>query len=168
MAPVSLWIGQRSDTRPLFGLRRTPYIWLGRLFMLAAIVLLPACTLRLAAEVNDLTGWTLAVALFVFYGLGTAISGGPYLALVHDSVPEDRRGIAVSITQTLFIAGFALFGSVFGVLLRSYSAERLQSLALVTGIGAGVLWLFQFWARSAETRLRLSRPLREPNRACAR
>ena len=141
MAPISVWVGVRSDARPVLGLRRLPYIWLGRMFMLVAIVLLPVCTLRLATDVNDPVGWLLAAALFIFYGLGTAVSGGPFLALMHDCTPPARRGLAASIAQTLFIAGFALFGSLFGLLLRSYSAERLQSLALATGIGAGAVWL---------------------------
>jgi BCD family chlorophyll transporter-like MFS transporter len=142
LAPLSVWFGLRSDTRPIFGLRRLPYIWLGRLLMLAGIVLLPIGTLRLAANVGDPIGWATALVIFVFYGLGTAISGGPFLALIHDSAPAARRGVAISIAQTILIAGFAASPILFARLLPTYSADRFQSLALLTAIGAGAIWLF--------------------------
>ena len=40
MAPVSLWIGYRSDTKSLFGQYRTSYIWLGRGAILLSFLLL--------------------------------------------------------------------------------------------------------------------------------
>jgi len=141
LAPVSIWIGLRSDTRPLFGLRRTPYIWAGRLLMLAAVVLLPIGTLRLSADTGDAAGWLVTLAVFVLYGLGTAISGGPFLALIHDRTPAARRGVAISVAQIILLAGFALSPIVFARLLPSYSPDRFQSLALITAIAAGAIWL---------------------------
>ena len=140
LAPVSIWIGLRSDTRPLFGLRRTPYIWAGRLLMLAAVVLLPIGTLRLSADTGDTAGWLVALAVFVLYGLGTAISGGPFLALIHDRTPAARRGVAISVAQIILLAGFATSPIVFARLLPSYSPDQFQSLVLITAIGAGAIW----------------------------
>ena len=37
LAPLAIWAGHESDTHPLFGSRRTAYIWLGRLMMLLAL-----------------------------------------------------------------------------------------------------------------------------------
>ena len=48
LAPLSLWAGYRSDTKPIFGSHRVAYIWLGRLMMLIALPLLPLSTV--AAE----------------------------------------------------------------------------------------------------------------------
>ena len=140
LAPISLWIGARSDARLVLGLRRIPYIWLGRLMMLAGIVLLPISTLRLSTAVDDPVGWLMALAIFVFYGLGTAVSGGPYLALIHDSAPPAKRGVAISIAQTLLIAGFATSPILYARLLPSYDPERFQALALLTGVVAGGIW----------------------------
>jgi BCD family chlorophyll transporter-like MFS transporter len=141
LAPLSIWVGVRSDTRPIFGLRRLPYIWMGRLMMLAAIVLLPISTTRLASDVNDPIGWGMALAIFVFYGLGTASSGGPFLALIHDSTPAERRGLAISLAQTLLLAGFAVSPIIFARVLPSYTPERFQSVAVGAGLVAGAIWL---------------------------
>ena len=140
LAPVSIWIGFRSDTRPLFGLRRTPYIWAGRLLMLVAVVLLPISTLLLAAGTRNAAGWAVAAAVFVLYGLGTAISGGPFLALIRDRTPAARRGLAISIAQIILLAGFALSPIVMARLLPSYSPDGFQSLALIAAIAAGAIW----------------------------
>ena len=139
-APVSVWIGARSDARPWLGLRRIPYIWLGRLMMLAGIVLLPFSTLRLSVDLNDPAGWYMALATYVLYGLGTAVSGGPYLALIHDSAPPAKRGVAISIAQTLLIAGFAASPILYAWLLPSYDPMQFQALALLTGVVAGGIW----------------------------
>lgn len=37
LSPLSLWAGHRSDTQPLWGMRRTSYIWLGRGLMVVSL-----------------------------------------------------------------------------------------------------------------------------------
>jgi len=141
LAPISIWIGFRSDTQPILGLRRTPYIWAGRLLMLIAVILLPISTLRLSLDPGDAIGWLTAALVFVLYGLGTAISGGPFLALIHDRTPAAKRGIAISIAQIILLTGFAVSPILFARLLPSYSPEKFQSLAIGAGIAAGLIWL---------------------------
>jgi MFS transporter, BCD family, chlorophyll transporter len=145
LAPLSIWAGFRSDTRPIVGLRRTPYIWLGRALMLLAVILLPLSLLRLSADLRDLIGWLMALVIFVAYGAGTAISGGPYLALIHDRTPAAKRGVAMSIAQTLLLLGFAISPIVFGRLLPEYSPEKFQTLAIMTGIAAALFWFFSIF-----------------------
>ena len=142
LAPLSVWFGLRSDTRPLLGLHRLPYIWLGRLLMLAAIVLLPLSTIRLAGNLSDPAGWIAALAIFVFYGLGTSISGGPFLALIHDRTPAARRGVAISIAQILMLTGFAFSPIVFARTLPEYTPDQFQVVTTGTAIVAGAIWLF--------------------------
>jgi BCD family chlorophyll transporter-like MFS transporter len=145
LAPLSIWAGYRSDTRPIVGLRRTPYIWLGRAAMLLAVILLPLSLLRLSADLSDPIGWLMALLIFIAYGAGTAISGGPYLALIHDRTPAAKRGVAMSIAQTLLLLGFAISPIVFGRLLPEYSAEKFQTLAIGTGIVAALFWFFSIF-----------------------
>jgi MFS transporter, BCD family, chlorophyll transporter len=145
LAPLSIWAGFRSDTRPILGLRRTPYIWLGRAAMLLAVILLPISLLRLSVDLRDPIGWLMALAIFVAYGAGTAISGGPYLALIHDRTPAAKRGVAMSIAQTLLLLGFAISPIVFGHLLPEYSPEKFQTLAILTGITAALFWFFSIF-----------------------
>ncbi len=145
LAPLSIWAGFRSDTRPIVGLRRTPYIWLGRALMLLAVILLPISLLRFSVNLSDPIGWLMALLIFVAYGAGTAISGGPYLALIHDRTPAAKRGIAISIAQTLLLLGFASSPIVFGRLLPEYSPEKFQVLAIFTGMAAALFWFFSIF-----------------------
>jgi BCD family chlorophyll transporter-like MFS transporter len=87
----------------------------------------------------------MALGIFVAYGAGTAISGGPYLALIHDRTPASKRGVAMSIAQTLLLLGFAISPIVFGRLLPEYSAEKFQTLAIGTGIVAALFWFFSIF-----------------------
>jgi BCD family chlorophyll transporter-like MFS transporter len=145
LAPLSIWAGFRSDTRPMGGLRRTPYIWIGRTLMLLAVLLLPISLAQLSADLNNPIGWLLALVIFVAYGAGTAISGGPFLALIHDRTPAAKRGLAISIAQTLLLLGFAISPIVFGRLLPTYSPEQFRSLALLAGLAAALFWFFAIW-----------------------
>jgi MFS transporter, BCD family, chlorophyll transporter len=145
LAPLSIWAGFRSDTKPIGGLRRTPYIWIGRALMLLAVILLPISLSQLSIDLGNPIGWVLALAIFVAYGAGTALSGGPYLALIHDRTPAAKRGLAMSIAQTLLLLGFAISPIVFGRLLPTYSPEQFQSLAIMTGVAAALFWFFAIW-----------------------
>jgi BCD family chlorophyll transporter-like MFS transporter len=145
LAPLSIWAGFRSDTKPIGGLRRTPYIWIGRALMLLAVLLLPISLSQLSIDLGNPIGWVLAVAIFIAYGAGTAISGGPYLALIHDRTPAAKRGLAMSIAQTQLLLGFAISPIVFGRLLPTYSAEQFQALAIMTGVTAALFWFFSIW-----------------------
>jgi len=145
LAPLSIWAGFRSDTKPIGGLRRTPYIWMGRALMLLAVILLPISLAQLSVDLSNPIGWLLALLIFIAYGAGTAISGGPYLALIHDRTPAAKRGLAISIAQTLLLLGFAISPIVFGRLLPTYSPEQFQSLAILTGIAAALFWFFSIF-----------------------
>ena len=145
LAPLSIWAGFRSDTRPIGGLRRTPYIWFGRALMLLAVFLLPNSLAQISMDASSPIGWVLALAIFIAYGAGTAISGGPFLALIHDRTPAAKRGVAISIAQTLLLLGFAISPIVFGRWLPTYSAEQFQALAIMTGAAAALFWFFSIW-----------------------
>jgi BCD family chlorophyll transporter-like MFS transporter len=145
LAPLSIWAGYRSDTKPIGGLRRTPYIWIGRALMLLAVFLLPISLAQLSVDLSNPIGWVLALLIFVAYGAGTALSGGPFLALIHDRTPAAKRGLAISIAQTMLLLGFAISPIVFGRLLPMYSPEQFQSLAIMTGLAAALFWFFAIW-----------------------
>ena len=57
---------------------------------------------------GEVFGWILAIASSLLYGVGTLISGSPYLALVRDSAPKARQGLAISTAETVLIIFFAM------------------------------------------------------------
>ena len=138
--PVSLWAGFLSDTKPLFGLRRTPYIWLGRVMMVVSLPLLGLSLGRLELVQNDFLGWTYATMSSLLYGVGLLISGSPFLALVRDSAPKAKQGIAISMVQTALIIFFAIVGIGFSFWMQAYDERIFWQMALTTMIGGGILW----------------------------
>jgi BCD family chlorophyll transporter-like MFS transporter len=145
LAPLTLWAGHRSDTHPIRGSRRVAYIWLGRLLMLLALPLLPLSTVAIAREAASPGGWALAVASFLLYGMGTLISGAPFLALVHDSAPYEDRGKAISIVQIMLVVSFAFIPALYAALMPSYSSTLFTRLVLVGMGGAAIFWFFSVW-----------------------
>lgn len=142
LAPLALWAGHRSDTHPILGSRRTAYIWIGRLMMVLSLPLLPLSVVAIAQNPRSLIGWGLAFFSLLIYGTGTSISGAPYLALVHDSAPYDRRGQAVSITQFVLVVSFAFVGIFYARIMPSYDPAEFSRLVLIGVIGAALFWVF--------------------------
>lgn len=142
IAPVSLWAGFLSDTKPIFGLRRTPYIWLGRILMVASLPLLGMSLGFLGLDQSDALGWAVATLSTLLYGLGTLISGSPFLALVRDSVPPQKQGLAISTVQTSLIVFFAVFGIVFSIWMPEYDEQVFWQMVWASVIVGGFFWFF--------------------------
>ncbi|NJM06742.1 BCD family MFS transporter [Candidatus Gracilibacteria bacterium] len=145
LAPLSIWAGYRSDSRPLFGLHRTPYIWAGRLLMLLSLPLLPLITVVLAANPLAPGGWLLAVLAFLIYGIGTLISGSTYLALIRDSAPPARHGLALAIVQIFLVVSFPVSAVVYGRLMPIYDQAMFWQLVLFGMLMSGGFWLFSLF-----------------------
>lgn len=141
LAPVTLWAGHRSDTRPILGSRRLAYIWLGRLLMWISLPLLPLSAVWIGRGGGP-EGWALAVASFLVYGVGTLISGAPFLALVHDSAPYERRGQAISVVQFMLVVSFAFIPALYAGLMPSYSPALFWRIVWIAMAGAAFFWIF--------------------------
>jgi BCD family chlorophyll transporter-like MFS transporter len=145
LAPLSIWAGHRSDSRPIFGMRRLPYIWAGRIPMVLSLPLLPIVTVLLAADPRSMLGWSLALISFLVYGVGTLISGSTYLSLVRDSAPPERRGQAISIVQIFLVVSFPIAGVVYGHLMPIYDPATFWQIVLF-GMGiAAACFFFSLW-----------------------
>jgi BCD family chlorophyll transporter-like MFS transporter len=145
LAPLSIWAGYRSDTRPIFGMHRLPYIWAGRIPMVLSLPLLPVVTVLLAGDPRSPLGWALAALAFLIYGVGTLLSGSTFLSLVRDSAPPTKRGQALSIVQIFLVVSFPLAGVVYGLLMPVYDPWRFWEIVLIgMGIAAGCFF-FALW-----------------------
>jgi MFS transporter, BCD family, chlorophyll transporter len=151
ISPLSLWAGHLSDTHPLLGYRRTTYIWLGRSMMVLSLPLLGFSLMRLGEDTSDWFGWLLALASSLMYGMGTLASGSPYLALVRDSAPREKQGLAISTVETVLIIFFAISGITFSFWMEVYTERIFWEMVVATmGIG-GFFWFFSIWG--AERRI---------------
>jgi BCD family chlorophyll transporter-like MFS transporter len=90
-------------------------------------------------------GWGLALIIFLLYGLGTLVSGSPFLALVRESVPAARHGQAVVIVQTVLLAGFAVVPIIYAIAMPDYTPAGFWRIVLLAMAGAGLAWFFSVW-----------------------
>jgi BCD family chlorophyll transporter-like MFS transporter len=142
LSPLSLWAGNLTDNRRFFGLRRTPMIWLGRVLMVASLPFLGLSVVRLEGSTTDFWGWTFALVSSLAYGVGTLISGGPFLALVRESAPERLQGVAISMAQTVLIIFFAFVGIGFSLWMPVYSSQVFWQMTVATMVIGGFFWFF--------------------------
>ncbi|MCA9935674.1 MAG: BCD family MFS transporter [Ardenticatenaceae bacterium] len=142
LSPLSLWAGHLSDTRPFLNTRRTGYIWVGRAMMLLSLPLLALSLGQLQHTQSDFLGWAYATISSLLYGIGTLISGSPFLALVRDSAPRKKQGLAISTVETILIIFFAIVGIVFSLWMKEYDAAVFWQMVFITiGVG-GFFWFF--------------------------
>ncbi|MCB8953995.1 MAG: BCD family MFS transporter [Ardenticatenales bacterium] len=142
LSPLSIWAGFRSDSRPLWGLRRTPYIWLGRLMIVFALPLLGLSMSRFAAQPGDPLGWVLATLCFLIYGMGTLLSGSTYLALVRDTAPLEKQGLAISIVQTVLIVFFPISAIIYSRWMETFDLAVFEQMVLGTALIGAFFWFF--------------------------
>jgi BCD family chlorophyll transporter-like MFS transporter len=142
LSPLSLWAGNLTDNRPFFGLRRTPMIWLGRILMVASLPFLGLSVMRLEGSTTDPWGWSFALISSLAYGVGTLISGGPFLALVRESAPERLQGVAISMAQTVLIIFFAVAGIGFSIWMPAYTQAVFWQMIIATMVVGGFFWFF--------------------------
>jgi BCD family chlorophyll transporter-like MFS transporter len=131
LSPAQVWIGQYSDTHPLFGYRRTPYIALGTLLAISGAALAPHAALALARE--PLIGVPLAILLFGMWGVGYNLAVVAYLSLASDMSTEQQRSRTVAIMWFMMITSVIVTAIVVGRALEPYSEERLFTVFLETG-----------------------------------
>jgi BCD family chlorophyll transporter-like MFS transporter len=124
VSPARVWFGQLSDSKPLFGLHRSGYVWLGAaLFTTISFIALQVIwQLGLSLQVHEWTmptyGWAAILALiFACYGLALSASSTPFAALLVDISDEDNRSQLVGVVWSMLMVGIVLGAMISSRLL---------------------------------------------------
>jgi BCD family chlorophyll transporter-like MFS transporter len=133
------FFGQLSDMRPVFGLRRTPYILIGTAITSVAFMALPSLAVGLGTRT---LGWTaLAFLVFAVIAVSEALSNAAGAALLVDLLPETARDRFVPLIST----ANGLFGIVValasGAIMPVYTPEGMQLLYNLSPLVMGGLTL---------------------------
>ncbi len=140
LSPIRMWLGYRSDSAPLMGLRREPYIVLGALFSAVGVV---SATL-LAVSVASLT--LLAVlgllVAFMAYGVGKHLASNTFEALIAEKYEGSARSRAITLFKIPMFVGIIGGAIGLGRMLEPFTIDRLISIvfgvALIGFVFAGV------------------------------
>ena len=159
MAPSRILFGNISDSWPIQGRRRTPYIWLGTAgFCLMAIISIPLIFVtERALSQGDLIPIIFAALglclLFALYGLAISMATTPYLALVIDLTTEKERPRAIGVIWCMLTIGI-IVGAI-AISITTKGLDGISDVALLEPalqkfmlwVGAIVLFLsiFSCW-----------------------
>ncbi len=160
LAPLGVWAGRVSDRQAIGGYRRLFWIWLGRAMMVIGMATLGISTAHIARGNAATFGIWAAISIsMLLFSLGTAFSGGTFLALIYDRSSEKQRGRAVGIVWTFLLLGFTFAGIIFGVMLPhkdgltelSFTPDTLQNLFVIGALFMGGLWFFSLLGEEQRT-----------------
>lgn len=138
LSPIQMMIGSYSDRHPVFGLRRTPYIFLGLLLCVAGALLAPTAAFALADA--GIAGVLLSLLAFGMWGMGYNLSAVSYLSLASEIDPEGR-GKTIATMFFLMIIGIIFTAIVIGNIVDPYTPEALFRAFWLAGGAALVLGL---------------------------
>ncbi|NJK79837.1 MAG: BCD family MFS transporter [Chloroflexaceae bacterium] len=105
VAPVRVWMGYQSDTRPLWGMRRTPYILAGSVVSGIGILCATLLILALPATQPLVTGALIGAVLLAFmgYGMGRHLASNTFEALIADTFHGPQRPRAVTLFKVALL-----------------------------------------------------------------
>lgn len=137
LSPLQVWIGQYSDTHPLCGYRRTPYIALGMLLAMGGMVLTPHAALLMDQTFG--LGFLFGIGAFLIWGVGYNLAVVSYLSLASDLSEENQRSRVIAIMWFMMITSVILTALLLGRALDPYSDAQLVRVFAVAGlVGLGL------------------------------
>jgi BCD family chlorophyll transporter-like MFS transporter len=132
ISPLRAWMGYRSDTHPIGGLRREPYVLLGSLLAGAGVIL--AIVLLIGLSGNLLLLSISVMLAFLLHEFGRNLSHNSFHALLADKFSADARTRAMTLFEIVTLLGLIIgAGSVAGA-LRQYTPERLVAVTISVAI----------------------------------
>jgi BCD family chlorophyll transporter-like MFS transporter len=134
LAPIQVWIGQYSDTHPIAGYRRTPYIALGLLLCIGGAIVTPNVALLMAGNFG--LGLALGALAFGMWGFGYNLAVVAYLSLASDMSTEQQRSRTIAIMWFMMIVSIIVSAIITSRALDPYSDAQLIYVFRMGGLVA--------------------------------
>jgi BCD family chlorophyll transporter-like MFS transporter len=145
MTPVGVVTGYFSDTHPLRGRHRAPYIWGGMLLSVAVMPFFPAWALALGAQPHSRLLLYQGVLLFSLFGIGTTVSATAINALLVDRIPERDRGSALTMVWILTLLGFIVGSALAGFLFPAFEPGKIHRFFVIVTLIVVAVTLWGAW-----------------------
>jgi len=156
VTPLALYFGHLSDSRPLRGRRRVPYIVLGMALCCLPLPFLPDVALAMAEQGNYAFFAAIGIVSLALFGFGVAVSSIALHSLIVDRCPPQQRGEALTTVWIITLVGFIIAAPVFALALPAYDQDDLRLIFAATAAAAMVLTLVA--VRRQEPPLRPAQP----------
>jgi BCD family chlorophyll transporter-like MFS transporter len=138
-SPIQVVIGSFSDSHPIFGWRRTPYIALGLVFCVLGVILSPLAAFLLAD--NFWAGLLFGLVAFGAWGMGFNFATVSYFSLATELSGEKERGGTISVMFFMMIIGIISTSLLISRLVDPYTPGALVQAFWIVGIVALILGL---------------------------
>src|SRR5215207_8262427 len=132
LSPLQVWIGQYSDTHPILGYRRTPYITLGLLLCIGGAVATPHVALLMAN--HFVLGLLLGLLAFGAWGFGYNLAVVAYLSLASDMSTEHQRSRTIAVMWFMMIVSIIISAIITSRALDPYSDAQLIYVSRMGGL----------------------------------
>jgi len=137
LAPIQVAIGSFSDRHPIFGYRRSPYIFAGLLLCVLGVAVSPQVAVLMSQNFN--LGIIVGILAFGMWGMGYNLSAVSYLSLASELSGEKGRGKTIATMFTIMVIGLIATGVTLSRMVTTYDPATL-SRAFVT-VAASALTL---------------------------
>jgi MFS transporter, BCD family, chlorophyll transporter len=167
ISPIQVYIGSYSDRNKIFGLQRTPYIFVGLLLCVAGLVISP--TVAFVISENFWSGVLIGILAFGAWGMGYNLAAVSYLSLASEISGKDGRSRTIAVMWFMMIVSIILTSLSISRMVDPYSPMALkQSFQWVAGVALflGLLGLLKLEGRQqknsdeAEARYKWSHMIR--------
>ncbi len=149
-APIQVAIGSYSDRHPIFGLRRTPYIFAGLLLCVAGLIVSPYVAFMMAE--NPLLGILAGILAFGAWGMGYNLSSVSYLSLASEISGESGRGKTIAAMWFMMIVSIIATAIGLSRMVDPYTPEaliRAFGYVAAAALALGLIGLFRLEPRSS-------------------
>ncbi len=130
VSPARVLFGHLSDSNPLFGRYRTPYVLLGTIAICLLAILSVPVSFRVKEALDSgspllaSAGIAAFCGLFALYGLGTSMASTCYLALVIDRTTEEQRSRCIAVIWSMLTVGI-----IVGAIAISLAVRRIDGIS---------------------------------------
>jgi len=139
LAPIQVAIGSFSDRNPIFGYRRTPYIFAGLILCVLGVAIAPQVAVLLTENFN--LGIILGVFAFGAWGMGYNLSAVSYFSLATELSGKKGRGATIATMFFLMVFGLIATGLTLSRLVPAYTPEALTRAFTIVAASALTLGL---------------------------
>lgn len=130
--PFQPFFGRFTQSHPIFGYYRTPYLLLG--FFVGSIIFpfLPALTEQVSG--GSVGAIITMFLLFFLFGISIALMANTFLDLLSDVTTDETRGSVTAAAWTGQTLAIALWAFVFRLMMPTYSPEAMTQLYSITPV----------------------------------
>src|SRR6188474_2578923 len=149
-APIQVAIGSYSDRHPIFGYRRTPYIFVGLILCVLGVLVSPQVAFLMAD--NFPVGLLAGLLAFGAWGMGYNLSAVSYLSLASELSGEKERGKTIATMWFMMITSIIVTAIALSRMVDPYTPEaliRAFGYVAVSALLLGLLGLIKLEPRSS-------------------